>query len=515
MRDTRTFAHRLLMLGGMTSSLIIPALASAQEQTQTPAAPPTTPEQAVTPAPTPEPVAEVETAPPSAGAPAPAAPAAETNSPALGAEVEALKAQVAALKAKQEEAEMNALLTEEPVEVEEPMFKVYGFMDMGIQGTWVNKKALVAALFDTNAITFATGNINLYFDFNPHPDWRALAEIRFTGAPHGNIESFGGITGTPFERTNTQQYDPNGTVINAPVWGGYSVIERAYIEWNRYQQFQLLVGHFFTPFGIWNVDHGQPTLISLALPQFIQQTFMPLRQTGVQALGSFFAGDWEIAYRAWLTNGRTEENWLDYTNDKAFGGRVFVRNESGKVRTQIGASYHHGKVENKVVDITGAPPFTEDVEFNAYSTMAYHEDIFGLDLSMDIVDTRIRLEGISQLRRYEEGKRPTNGVEMSVPGTEQPDGWRQSAYLIVAQQLPWWGLEPYLYGEVMRQDWAIAGDGLALASVGLNIHFTPQAMLKTQGTMSYFFKWKQDEDFPGDPTLNNTKSITSRLVLAF
>ncbi len=438
----------------------------------------------------------------------------EETAKGLSEDVAALRAEVAELKARQEEAEMAALLAEDPVEVDEPMFKVYGFMDMGLQRSWVNKRSLVAALFDTNALTFATGNIDLYFDFNPDPDWRALAEIRFTGAPHGHVENFGGLGGG-FERNSTQQYDPNGTVVNAPVWGGYSVIERAWIEWNRYQQFQLRTGHFFTPFGIWNVDHGQPTLISLALPQFIQQTFLPLRQTGLQALGSFFAGNWEIAYRAWLTNGRTETNWLDFTDDKAFGARVFLRNDGGKLRTQLGASYHHGKVENKVVDITGAPPLTENVEFESYSTEAYTEDIIGADISVDIVDTRIRAEYIGQLRRYEDGKRPVNGIEMNVPGTYQPDGWRQAGYLIVAQQLPWWGLEPYLYGEIMRQDWGIAGDGLALASLGLNIHFTPAAMLKTQYFQSWFFKWKQADDFPGDSKLNNTKSVVARLVLAF
>ena len=512
MRETKVFSSQRMMWGLGAAAVLQAANAGAQ------APAPVDPQNPTADAPPSANQAAGATVAPSEPEPAPAAevspPPAETTDAHLAEELAALKAQVAALEVKQAEAEM-AQLEEDQVDADEPMFKVYGFMDMGFQGTWVNEKSLVAALLDTNAITFATGNIDLYFDFNPHPDWRALAEIRFTGSPHGRIESFGGITGDQFSRTSTQSYDPNGTVANAPVWGGYSVIERAWIEWNRYQQFQIRTGHFFTPFGIWNVDHGQPTLISLALPQFIQQTFMPLRQTGIQALGSFFVNDWEIAYRAWLTNGRTEINWLDFTNDKAFGARLFLVNDRGKFRTQIGASYHRGKVENKVVDITGAPPFTETVEFNAYSTEAYLENIFGVDLSLDIVDTRIRAEFISQLRQWDEGKRASNGIESAVPNTQAPDGWRQAGYLLVAQQLPWLGLEPYVYGEVMRQDWAIVGDGLALASLGLNIHFTPSAMLKTQGTMSWFFKWKQEDAMPGDPSLNNANAFMSRLVLAF
>ncbi len=98
---------------------------------------------------------------------------------------------------------MNALLMDDEVDVTQELFKVYGFMDMGLQKTWVDEKSLIAGTFDANALTFAVGNINLYFDFNPDPDWRGLAEIRFTSAPLGNMENYGGLAGT-FQRTNTQ-----------------------------------------------------------------------------------------------------------------------------------------------------------------------------------------------------------------------------------------------------------------------------------------------------------------------
>gem|GEM_PF-5014018 len=118
------------------------------------------------------------------------------------------------------------------------------------------------------------GNIDLYFDCNPVQDWRALAEVRFTNAPLGQIVNYGGLAGQ-FERRTTEQYDPNASVPNAPMWGGYTVIERAYIEWSHYQAANVIVGYFFTPFGIWNVDHGSPTLLTMGLPQFIQQNSCP------------------------------------------------------------------------------------------------------------------------------------------------------------------------------------------------------------------------------------------------
>ncbi len=272
--------------------------------------------------------------------------------------------------------------------------------------------------------------------FNPIEDWRALAEVRFTNAPQGNIVSYGGLAGT-FDRTNTEQFDPHGTAPNAPMWGGYTVIEQAWIEWGRYQAFRLRVGNWFTPFGIWNVDHGSPTLISMAMPQFMQQKWMPLRQTGVQALGSFFSGETEIAYRAWVSNGRTEDNPFDYDNEKSFGARVFVKRDTGENNFQIGATYHHGTVQDQVVNVTGFGP----VQFQTGSTWEYTEDIGGLDVSVDLGDTRIRSEGIISRLEYTEGKQePAGGLS---PGAIQPNKYRVGAYLLVAHQLPWYGLEPY------------------------------------------------------------------------
>lgn len=454
-----------------------------------------------------EPTAEASEAPPAAptvtAATATSEPAA-TEAPSLKDELDALKAQVEELKQRQEEAETAALLAEEP-EIEEEKFRIYGFMDMGLQRYFTNDNALVAAVFDTNAATFVTGNIDLYFDFNPHRDWRALAEIRFTNAPQGNIVSYGGLGGT-FERVNTEQFDPNGTAANAPVWGSYAVIERAYIEWHRHQSFQLLVGNFFTPFGIWLVDHGSPTLISIALPQFLQQKYVPLRQTGVQALGSFFAGDYEIAYRAWVTNGRTEENPFDYDDDKGFGGRVFVRRDTGDFNFQVGASYQFDHVRDKVVNITGFAP----VRFAIDSTWDYDEHIVGADVSVDIGATRVRLEGIARRQDWWDGKvQPLGSL---TPGAYNADRWQLASYLVVAHQLPWWGLEPYFYGEILQQPWLLA-DGLGILSGGLNVRFTPSTMLKLQASQSLFFNARYTT--AGDPSLNDVTTLISRLVVAF
>lgn len=431
----------------------------------------------------------------------PAPPATDTTA----AELALLRTEIEELKAKQAEAEMAALLQEEPAAVEDDKYRLYGFMDMGAQYYAVDKSSLVGAVFDTNALTFVTGNIDLYFDFNPIEDWRALAEVRFTNAPQGNVNSYGGLAGT-FDRTNTEQFDPHGTAPNAPMWGGYTVIEQAWIEWGRYQAFRVRVGNWFTPFGIWNVDHGSPTLISMAMPQFIQQKWMPLRQTGVQALGSFFSGETEIAYRAWISNGRTEQNPFDYDNEKSFGARLFVKRDTGETNFQIGATYHRGVVQSKEVNVVGFNP----VKFDTPFISEYTENLGGLDVSVDIGDTRIRAEGIISHIEYTPGKQESAGS--IVPGAIQPNRFRVGGYLLAAHQLPWWGLEPYLYAELIEQPWIVA-DGLFMPSAGLNVHFNPSTLLKLQYAPSYFFNWKHEA--PGEASINNVTSYMGRLVVAF
>lgn len=435
---------------------------------------------------------------------APSAPTAEQYA--------ALEARLAALEAANEEEELLALTESEAEAAARPEpLKVYGFVDMGLQRLWTDERSIISGNFEANAWTFAMGNVDFYFDANPHPDWRALAEIRFTNAPRGRINGFGGLAGQ-FERESTQQYDQNATVVNAPMWLGGVIIERAWIEWNRFPALQVRVGNFFTPFGIWNVDHGQPTLISSYLPQFMLQMYFPIRQTGVQTLGSFFLNEWELGYRAWLSNGREDETNLDFNDDKAVGTRLFLRNEIGKVKTQVGGSVHHGRVANKVVNITQIPTEDQALEFEVEETLAYYETIVGLDLSLDIHDTRIRAEGVARLTLYEEGKRggpsPQSAIRNGVPA----DDWAFGGYLVVAQRLNLWGLEPFIYGDITQQNRGFP-DGVLTAGPGLNIHFNPSAMLKLQASRGIVFDWT--EDLPGDASLNNTDSFVSRLVVAF
>lgn len=509
MNDTnmpRTHATR----GGLVGSLALLSVLAAPPlfaQSQ-PLAPAPAPAPALAPAPVQVPVV---VAAPSAPAveqePAGAAPASDVAS--LSAKVASLEKAIEDLKTQRAEA-AAAVVPAEDAETEDDVLKIYGFTDVGLQHVWINEQSLLSRLFQVNNTSFVVGNVNLYFDAQPVKNFRSLTELRFTNAPLGDIVNYGGLAGT-FQRRDTFSYDSGGTAVNASMWGGTVVLERAWIEWNEHQALKLRVGNYFTPFGIWNEDHGTPTLISLALPQFIIQRWMPLRQTGLMLYGSAFVGDWEMGYVGTLSNGRQEISNYNFDNSFGFGGRAYARRDTGKLNTTFGLSYFTGTTRDNQVNFVASATGINGVTAVEKTTWEYTEHVLGADASIDIDATRIRAEAIVRRLVYEPGKRKV-GDPLYAPGSLLPDAWQEAAYLLVANQLPWAGIEPYAFVEVEQQP-VILGDLIVSASAGANVHFNPSVQLKTQVMRAFFMDALLDT--PYDPSVNNVTSFYSRLVMAF
>lgn len=505
----KTQPERMLALAAALLGLI----ASGSGQAQTP--PPTAP----------APAAE----PPAAGTPAAAAPAIEADAQAPSPAVEepapvaapvapaaaddgrvnALEERIAELEAKAEEAEMAALLgdgADEEME-EDPTLRIYGFADFGFQRAWADPSTSVSNFVETDASSFVMGNLNLYFDAKPADAWRTMIEVRFTNAPHGQLNSPGGIAGT-FDREDTYQIDPGGSGLNVPMWRGAMVIERAWTEWQAHQLFKIRLGNFFTPWGIWNIDHGSPTLITLNLPQSILQYVFPIRQTGLQIYGSTFAGDWQLGYHATLSNGRSEDSLFDHDDDKAIGARLYAKREMGDFNFAVGGSYYHGNQENEEVNVVDPTPRFEQV-----ATWEYTENIFGLDLSMDIADFRLRSEFTARTRESDAGKLLQGNPLFSPRGTFTPNGTGYWGYLVLAQRLPWWGLEPLIFVDGQQQP-STLGDVILTTAVGLNVHFTPATQLKLNYGQSLFRRFS-NKQLNADVRPYGVKTFMARVVTAF
>ncbi len=181
--------------------------------------------------------------------------------------------------------------------------RVYGFMEAGFQKVMPKSRSFIGSVGQSNASTFLVGNINLFFDLQPSEDWRGLLELRFTNAPHGEERSFAS-TVSDYERVDSTVLDSTSPNARNELVAGSTVIERAWIQWQAHDELRVRAGSWFTPWGIWNVDHGSPTLISLLLPDFQVTEYFPRSQVGVQASGSLFIQPWELGYHAYISNGR-------------------------------------------------------------------------------------------------------------------------------------------------------------------------------------------------------------------
>ena len=414
------------------------------------------------------------------------------------AELEKSQLQSAEAEAKAEEAqassdEMMALQGgDEDSAASEEKLRLYGFADMALNKIYLGDGHPRRGFIPSNS-TFAVGNVNLYIDAKPVPNFRVLSEIRFTLFPHGSL-------GDDFEPIDASVYDSTAATGRNRVIQSGIVMERAWIEWNKYDFFKVRSGYFLTPYGIWNVDHGTPTLISSVLPSFWASEYFPTRQVGLQVLGEAFVGDWELGYRAYIGNGRMTSQ-LDLDSFKLFGGRVYAA-YYGDVNVQIGSSGFYNKQAEYTPFIESFDPFVVDRTINE----EYEEFGVGADLGVDIAGLRVRGEFVLNQQEWSDGlRRETSSV------TYQRDRTRWNTYGIAAYQLPYWGLEPYVYVEYNRSPRANS-NSFNLYSGGLIEHLAPGVQLKLQ---AYYVKVNNDEQFPNASENENFPGWDLRFVTAF
>ena len=376
----------------------------------------------------------------------------------------------------------------------EPL-RLYGFADMGWKLIRADSGSAVRNLIDTPN-QFVLGNANLYLDAQPSSRFRTLMEIRFTTYPGGTYAGSQAVT-----PTNTSIMDTNSpTGRNKVQWSGI-ILERAQLEYKQSDALALTVGYFLTPYGIWNVDHGTPTLISLALPTFFASEFFPTHSLGVQLAGSTASDSVELGYRAYLTNGRSPVQG-DIDKNKNIGGRLYL-SFTGDNPLTVGVSGFSGtyKEITKDLNIARNPPIQNT------TTIAFDEWGLGADLSWDKKPFRLRVEWVGNQTKYETGKRPL------AIGGYAPNEFQWNVYTILAYQLPFWYLEPYVYAEYLRKDQnsftQLIARGSSTGSIGVNVNFSPTVKLKAQ----YFRVSFYDKD--DGHVAAGFSAFDSRLVAVF
>ena len=273
------------------------------------------------------------------------------------------------------------------------------------------------------------GNLNLYLDAQLSQRARSLIEVRFTYLPHG------GYAVEPDENNPTKANVtrkslavPDYTDLNRSINVGGVIIQRAWVEYRFAEYFTLRAGHFLTPYGIWNVDHGSPAIVGALRPFIIGQQLIPESQSGLEGYGVVHLGpSTQVGYHLTFSNGRvgTRAQYLAPNGKPGVGGRVYVEsNAFGDLRA--GLSGYKGRYEDQSWSLDFIT-----MKWNKDVTSRIDEWSMGADVHWDWNGVLLNAEYLSNSMSYKEGK------PMRMDGvTPVDDERRWGAYLVAGYRLP-------------------------------------------------------------------------------
>lgn len=387
----------------------------------------------------------------------------------------------AAAAAAEAEAMIAAMAAEAPMEQQGPSLSFYGFSDFTASKFLVGKDSGWDSVF-RDETAFYIGNLNLYMDADLTNDFRSLMEIRFMFLPAGtddpNAPGF-------LDPSVNSRYKPAADYANAEraiSWGAIS-IQRAYLEYTLHSLVRMRAGRFLTPWGIWNVDHGTPVIISSSRPYIIGEGFFPEAQTGFEVFGARSWDHLSVGYHFTLSNGRGPiEQYGDFDSNKAIGGRIWLSNSDfGDLKFGVSAYYGTNTDKRQKIDITAASPLPTSFVFERSREYA-----LAADVRFESGPLLLQSEIAMQDRVWDDDARP-----FDVQGNVQADNRRMGAYLVAAYRLPWYNIRPFLQFEYYNSGTATGLGGardLLSGGPGLNIRIQPNVVLKASYSHVFFFK---------------------------
>ncbi len=314
---------------------------------------------------------------------------------------------------------------------------LYGFADFTYQRLLIPSSNVWTRTYPS-VNSFAVGNFNLYLSSNLGDSWRALAEVRYLYLPNGATTN--DASGNAI-RTDTTVLDYAG--FEEPIrWGGIR-IERIYIEHEFNGLLKLQIGQFLTPYGIWNVDHGSPTIIGIKKPFVVSNELFPEQQTGLQLYGSGFLDPFEIGYNLTLSNGRGPVEYQDFNDDKAYGGRLYAKTDAIGSLT-VGASFYRGGYYDRSAQYVVTQESGNTIVDQKYTTIAKYQELsLGADVKWEYKSWLAQGEIIMNEANYNQNDRPRVQV-VKPPQGFTPDYRRWGAYALVGYRLPVVPLMPYV-----------------------------------------------------------------------
>lgn len=362
-----------------------------------------------------------------------------------------------------------------------PKLDLYGYADVMFT-FW--PKASVWSRFYREHSSFGVGNVNLYLDGHLGPGWRSLVEVRFMYLPRGG-EDFSTYDGTSVELVDTSAAD-YGEFNRSISWGGIR-LERVWLEWQPREAFAVRVGQFITPIGVWNQDHGSPTIIGTDRPVVIGQALFPESQTGVHAFGRLFVERTAFAYDLTLSNGRgNAAEFVDFDANKAVGGRLGIEAPLGGTLA-FGLGVYRGRATNQTSRQLTLTPVADRFEVDLVNVPSerYEELSYGFDLRWASGAFLLQAEyQVNEAVYDDEYRGGATGFE--APGRLAADYRRHGGYALLGYRTPWLGIMPYTIAHHMNFAESGALPPTFGATMGVNVRPTPAVVFKLDYSSALF-----------------------------
>ena len=358
-------------------------------------------------------------------------------------------------------------------QVEHHRLDLYGFADF-TYSRFLGDSVVISP----STSTFSVGNLNLYMASELGDEWRSLVEVRFMYLPNG-----GQANANPYSPpTDTTVSDP--TDFGRPLqWGGIH-IERAWLERTFHKLLTVRVGHWLTPYGIWNVDHGSPVVIGIGRPFIVGEALFPASQTGIELYGTADFNSLQLGYHLTLSNGRGPASaTADEDNNKAIGGRLFLRHESAFGTVNVGTAFYRGQYSSK--------HFAFGVDPNGVATAAYVIDSQFDELSL-AADLKWQWRGLlvqGEVIENQVAYTPSGRTVSTAPGAPafDSDYRRWGAYGLAGYRFAFLGAMPYASAGYYKEGSPSYIPKLWYFLVGLNLRPTPRVVLKLQYDYVHFY----------------------------
>jgi hypothetical protein len=252
----------------------------------------------------------------------------------------------------------------------------------------------------------------------------------------------------------------------------------------------IRAGMFLTPYGIWNVDHGSPTVITVVRPFAIGEALFPERQTGLEALGQFdLSAHNSVGYHLTLSNGLGPvTEYRDLDANKAVGGRLYW-NYDGFGQLRVGASVFYG-TDTSANEV---PTLASDGKHITYTQkIAAKSDVLALggDIQWRYMGLVVQAELTTQQRRYTESGRvgTINPFLGSYLAPRDQIEW--GTYGLVGYRFDWFGVMPFVLVEAAQATnvTSLAAQRFNAWSIGLNIRPIDVLVFKIQYEDTYLPK---------------------------